>query len=74
MPEKPKYNEDGAINALLEKRGVDIDQQLRLVIVHPTEHTLGNKSWGKVDYLTGHQGYNSIFSIDHFKKKKKRKR
>ena len=46
----------GQLKALL---GVTVTKELEVIIPHDTI-TLGNKSWGKVDFLVKHCGYHLV--------------
>ena len=52
---KKKYDEASVIRSLVNKKCV-VDARMKVISV-PKSVTLGNGSWGKVDYLCHYCGY-----------------
>lgn len=57
MAKKP-YDETSVIKSLLKKRNsIKIDSVNKTVKVNSDHNEVGNKSWGKIDYLRKIHGY-----------------
>jgi hypothetical protein len=57
-----KHSVDEVLEALKKKKDCKIDSQEKIISVlqnktHGKTNDLGNKSWGKIDYLTKYCGY-----------------
>lgn len=53
---KKVYDEVGVINALSKVRGVKVDVNKQHIEV-AKDHSAGNGTWGKIDYLTKYKGW-----------------
>ena len=56
MSKSRKYDEVGVINALSKVRGVKVDVNKQHIEV-AKDHSAGNGTWGKIDYLTKYKGW-----------------
>lgn len=58
-----KHNLDEVIRSLSKKRDIQIDTRKKVLeILNPGKNQdLGNKSWGKIDYLVNYAGYIKLF-------------
>jgi hypothetical protein len=70
-----KHKMDEVLSSLSRKHDIRIDVNVKTVEVltgkssdSPSNNDLGNKSWGKIDYLRNYCGYTLIF-VDRFNKK-----
>lgn len=85
MSRKP-YQVDEVIKSLSTKNDIFIDVKNKDVFIlrdkvldkkgnivdNPEKkNDLGNKSWGKIDFLTNHSGFSGPWKIDTFKKERK---
>jgi hypothetical protein len=57
-----KHSVDEVLEALKKKKDCKVDSQEKIISVlqnkvHGKTNDLGNKSWGKIDYLTKYCGY-----------------
>tara|TARA_R110000850_G_scaffold34024_5_gene92288 strand:- start:3673 stop:3882 length:210 start_codon:yes stop_codon:yes gene_type:complete len=61
-----KHQMDEVLRSLDKRRDVKVDSRAKVVeILQPAQYNdLGNKSWGKIDYLCNHNGYNKVFTTD----------
>lgn len=72
MRSKDRYYEGTATAGLLEKRDCRIENGVIYILtgeVTPRTNDLGNKSWGKIDYLTKYCGY-TIVKVHEYPEKK----
>ncbi len=72
-----KLDYTSAVKTLKKKRDCLLDEQKRIIYLlsgrdkrNPRKNDLGNKSYGKIDYLCKHQAY-SIVEVDDFREIKK---
>lgn len=57
---KRKYDEVSVCRSLSKKHDVNIDTQRKVIEVVKNNTTVGNGSWGKIDYLYNYCGYRVI--------------
>lgn len=68
-----KYNENKVIRDLSKNNNVRINHVDKTIQVVRNSNTVGNKSWGKIDYLTKLHGYILLF-VDNITSKIKSKK
>lgn len=56
------YDEASVIRSLSQKRSISIDSHAKVIQVQKENTEVGNKSWGKIDYLCKCHGYIYIFT------------
>lgn len=58
-----QHNLDEVVRSLSKKRDCQVDVKRGLIeILHPAQNQdLGNGSWGKIDFLVNHKGFNKKF-------------
>lgn len=73
------YDEAGVVKHLLKlRKATNIDVYRRVITINP-DNTVGNRSWGKIDFLTNHCGYCVVkergkrITVDSEEKEKKEK-
>jgi len=63
------HNVDEVIISLSKKRDVKVDSRNKTVYLlnDPKKKSsdIGNRSWGKIDYLTNHAGYARLYVSDY---------
>lgn len=60
------HNEDEVIRSLSSKNDIRISKKIIEILIGPKRKgDLGNKSWGKIDFLTNYCGY-SIVKVKTF--------
>jgi hypothetical protein len=52
-----KYDETSVVRELNRTQGVSINQASKVINVNKHNHSLGNRGWGKVDFLIHYCGY-----------------
>lgn len=57
---KRKYDEVSVCRSLSKKHEISIDTRRRIIEVVKNNTTVGNGSWGKIDYLCNYCGYHAI--------------
>lgn len=60
MKPRKQYQLDEVIRSLSKKHDVNIDTNLNTIEIltgKDAKHDLGNKSWGKIDFLCNYQGF-----------------
>lgn len=57
---KRKYDEVSVCRSLSKKHDISIDTQRKVIEVVKNNTTVGNGSWGKIDYLCNYCGYRAI--------------
>ena len=57
---KRKYDEVSVCRSLSKKHEVNVDTQRKVIEVVKNNTTVGNGSWGKIDYLCNYCGYHAI--------------
>lgn len=69
---RKQYKEDEVLRSLSQKRDVRVDPRKKEVQTlngrgkqYPKTNDLGNKSWGKIDYLVNYQEYRH-YSVSEF--------
>lgn len=65
MSRKQGYSEDEVIRILRKKKSISFIN--KTIEVFKFADDLGNKSWGKIDFLTNHCGY-YLSIVTHFSK------
>lgn len=60
MAKKRPYDETLVCNALSRKAGISVDRENKTIEVLKYNDDVGNKSWGKLDYLRNYCGYHVI--------------
>jgi len=63
MKNNKSYNESDVIKSLNSKKDCKVVESSKTIWVAPNgnqnkAHDLGNKSWGKIDFLLHYRGYN----------------
>jgi len=68
MARKQRYTEDEVLKALSKKHDVNVNSTTKTIQVlngknkkFPKANDLGNKSWGKIDFLCNYREYNWFF-------------
>lgn len=57
-----KYNVDEVLRSLSKKSDCKVQgNTIKVLSGKGQKNDLGNKSWGKIDYLTNYCGYRQIF-------------
>lgn len=59
-----KHTVDEVVKSLSKKKDVKVDVRNKVVEIldNPYKNNdLGNGSWGKIDYLTNHAGFQKVF-------------
>lgn len=56
------YDEANVIRSLSKKRSISIDSHSKVIQVQRENTEVGNKSWGKIDYLCKCHGYIYMFT------------
>lgn len=67
---RKQYQEDEVLRSLTQKKDVKVDKYRKEVFtlngkIWPRSNDLGNKSWGKIDYLVNYQNYRH-YSVAEF--------
>lgn len=57
---KRKYDEVSVCRSLSKKHDVSVDTHRKVIEVLKDNTTVGNGSWGKIDYLCNYCGYRAI--------------
>lgn len=68
MARKNKYNVDEVTRMLGHKPDCRVDVRQKTVTTLEKPRTMGNNSWGRVDYLTRHCGFVHS-TVNSFKKR-----
>lgn len=67
-----KHTMDEVIRSLSKKKDVKVDPNLKVVEILNTpfkSNDLGNGSWGKIDFLVNHLGFQKVY-VEEFSKTK----
>jgi hypothetical protein len=66
MSEKRKHTVDEVLKSLSRKRDIKINNlEIQILVGDFAHNDLGNKSWGKIDFLVNHNNYRR-FNVTKF--------
>lgn len=68
-----KYNEDSVAKSLMSNSDIRINKIGKVVELIDNSASLGNSTWGKIDFLTKYCGY-TVCKVESFNKPKKKKK
>lgn len=58
MTQKRKHTVDEVLRSLSKKKDIKITgNEIQILVGKDSKQDLGNKSWGKIDFLCNHNGY-----------------
>lgn len=66
---KKSYDENSVVRVLNRNAGVKVDVINKTIVVVRDASTVGNGTWGKIDYLVNYKGYVQTFTNKTIKKR-----
>lgn len=72
MARKRNYEEDEVLKLLDRKGDIKIDKNMKVVQVLRDNTTVGNNTWGKIDFLVNFRGWKSML-VNEFDNNGKRR-
>ena len=68
---RKQYVADEVLKILGKKSDIKVDNNMKVIQVLRGSVTVGNGSWGKIDFLVNHNGWKSMI-VNEFDSKKKK--
>jgi hypothetical protein len=59
---KKNYDEMSVVRILSKNPNVQVDSTSRIVVVNRNSNTVGNGTWGKIDYLVNYCDYTQMWN------------